>query len=67
MEGTQKTERHLANLFKAKFPIVYIESWEENRVIDMVNRICHNTELIKTERTVYVWSSTTGLVNLVSG
>lgn len=64
MEGTQKTERHLANLFKAKFPIVYIESWEENRVIDMVNRICHNTELIKTERTVYVWSSTTGLINL---
>lgn len=64
MEGTQKTEQHLANLFRAKFPILYIETWEENRVIDMVKSIAKDTKLIKTARNVYVWSSTTSMVNL---
>lgn len=63
MGGTLKTEQHLANLLKAKFPIIYIESWEENRVIDMITNICHNKSLIKSDRVVYVWSMTTGLVN----
>ena len=64
MEGTQRTEQHLANLFRAKFPIVYIESWEENRIIDLIKDLAKNTDLIKTTRSVYVWSSTTGLVSL---
>ena len=64
MDGTQKTEQHLANLFKAKFPIVYVETWEENRIIDMVTRICHDKKIIKTDRVVYVWSMTTGLINI---
>ncbi len=64
MEGTQKTEQHIANLLKAKFPIMYVESWEENRVIDMITNICHNKKIIKTDRVVYIWSMTTGLVNI---
>lgn len=66
MAGIKETEQHLANLFKARFPIIYIESWEENRVIDAIQRIAKNEELIKTTRTVYVWSSTTGIVNLTN-
>lgn len=64
MEGTLRTEQHLANLFKAKFPIVYVETWEENRIIEMVTRICHDKEIIKSDRVVYVWSMTTGLINI---
>lgn len=64
MEGIKETEQKLANLFKARFPMIYIESWEENRVIDTIQRISENEELIKTTRTVLTWSSTTGLVNL---
>lgn len=64
MNSLKETEEQLANLFKARFPIIYIESWEENRVIDLIQSIAENTDLIKTTRTVYVWSSTTGLVNL---
>ena len=64
MEGIKETEQKLANLFKARFPMIYIESWEENRVIDTIQRISENKELIKTTRTVLTWSSTTGLVNL---
>lgn len=64
MQGTKQTEQHLANLFKARFPIVYIETWEENRIVEMIHGICENAELIKTTRTLYSWSSTTGMINL---
>lgn len=64
MEGTKKTEQHLANLFKARFPIIYIETWEENRIIDMISKICHDKKTIKSDRVVYVWSMTTGIVNI---
>ena len=66
MQSTKETEQQLANLFKARFPIIYIESWEENRVIDTIQRIAKSEELIKTTRTIYVWSSTTGIVNLTN-
>ncbi len=36
MQGTKQTEQHLANLFKARFPIIYIETWEENRIVEMI-------------------------------
>lgn len=64
MQGTKRTEQHIANLLKAKFPIIYIESWEENRIIDLIKDLAKNTDLIKTTRSVYVWSSTTGIVSL---
>lgn len=64
MNSLKETEEQLANLFKARFPIIYIESWEENRVTDTIQRIAENVELIKTIRNVYMWSSTSGLINL---
>lgn len=64
MEGTKRTEQHIANLLKAKFPIIYIESWEENRIVEMISNICHDKKVIKTDRIVYVWSMTTGIVNM---
>lgn len=66
MQGIKETEEKLSNLFKARFPIIYVESWEENRVTDTIQRIAENVELIKTIRTVYMWSSTSGLINLNS-
>lgn len=66
MQGIKETEEKLANLFKARFPIIYVESWEENRVIDTIQRIAENVEVIKTLRSVYMWSSTSGLINLNS-
>lgn len=57
------TKQHLANLFKARFPMIYMESWEEKRIINLINEIAEDKELIKTNRTVYTWSSTSGLIN----
>ena len=67
MEGIQRTKHHIANLFKARFPIMYIQTWEENRVVDMIREIAENQDIIKTLRKVYVWSLSRGLLDLSAG
>ena len=39
LEGKKKIEQHLINLFKARFPFVYIPTWEEVRIINIINDI----------------------------
>ena len=53
----------LANLFKARFPYVYIPTWEEKRVCDFIIEIADNSELIKHVRDVFIWNLSDGLVN----
>lgn len=61
LEGLKKTEQHLTNLFKARFSFVYIPTWEEIRIIDLITKIANNVKTIKTKRDVFIWSSTDGL------
>lgn len=65
--GIHKSKHHIANLFKARFPIMYIQTWEENRVVDMIREIAENQDIIKTLRKVYVWSLSRGLLDLSAG
>ncbi|EKF84967.1 AAA family ATPase [Methanobacterium formicicum] len=51
----------LSNLLKARFPYIYIPTWEEDRVLSVINTISKDPNLIKTSRTVYIWKLTTGL------
>lgn len=67
MQGIQKTKQLLTNLFKARFPILYVQTWEERRVIELVDEIVSNQELIKTTRKIYLWSLCGGLVDLKTG
>lgn len=68
LEGLKKTEQHLTNLFKARFSFVYIPTWEEIRIIDLITKIANNVKTIKTKRDVFIWSSTDGLKrNLKNG
>jgi len=68
LEGLKKTEQHLTNLFKARFSFVYIPTWEEIRIVDLITKIANNTKTIKTKREVFIWSSTEGLKkNLKNG
>ena len=39
MQDGNSFKKHIANLFRARFPIIYIESWEENRIIEMLQDI----------------------------
>lgn len=60
LEGIKKTEQHLTNLFRARFPFVYIPTWEEIRVVELITKIANSKE-IKAKRDVYIWSLTEGL------
>ncbi|GAB1354401.1 AAA family ATPase [Erysipelotrichia bacterium] len=52
----------LANFLRARFPILYIPTWEEERVILTISSVVADETLIKTVRKVFVWASTTGIV-----
>lgn len=68
LEGLKKTEQHLTNLFKARFSFVYIPTWEEIRIVDLITKIANNVKTIKSKRDVFIWSSTEGLKkNLKNG
>jgi SpoVK/Ycf46/Vps4 family AAA+-type ATPase len=64
--GIKKTEQYLTNLFKARFPFIYIPTWEEIRAIDLITKIAENTKTMKTKRDVFVWSQTEGLNKILA-
>jgi ATP-dependent 26S proteasome regulatory subunit len=51
------TEQEIKNLLKARYPMLYIVSYEETRVIDMLKDICEEQGL-----DIYTWSFTEGMV-----
>jgi ATP-dependent 26S proteasome regulatory subunit len=52
----------LAQLFKARFPILYIESHEEQRVVGEIQAVAGDASRIRTPRGVWTWSATEGLI-----
>lgn len=66
LEGIKKTEQYLTNLFKARFSFVYIPTWEEIRVVELISKIANNTKAIKSKRDVFAWSATEGLNKLLA-
>lgn len=51
-----------ANLLRARFPYIYVGTWEEERVLGMIRDTARNAELVRTPRSVFTWSVTDGLV-----
>ncbi|MBD5403363.1 AAA family ATPase [bacterium] len=52
----------LSMLFRARFPYIYITTWEEDRAINLVKKIAQSEKLIKVPREVYVWTQTNGFM-----
>jgi SpoVK/Ycf46/Vps4 family AAA+-type ATPase len=50
-------------LLKARFPILYIESFEEARVLEEIRLVLSKTDNLRTPRQLVEWSGTTGLVD----
>ena len=50
LEGIKKTEQYLTNLFKARFSFIYIPTWEEIRIVELITKIANNTAQIKSKR-----------------
>lgn len=53
----------LALLFRARFPVLYIESFEEQRVLGEIRAVAADPTNVRTVRPVYVWSATRGFVD----
>ncbi len=53
----------LAHYLRARFSFLSITTWEEDRLIRDIKRICSDVQLIKTIRNVYTWSVTEGLIS----
>ncbi len=51
----------LANLLKARFPYLYIATYEEERVVSTIRQVASDPGLIRTPRTVLTWALTTGI------
>lgn len=51
----------LSNLLKARFPYIYIPTWEEDRVLSKINDMAKDEERIRTKRKVFTWKITSGL------
>ncbi len=60
--STTKFMQDFANLVNAGFPYIYIPSYEEERITNTISDAVNNRELIKSERRLYVWTQTDGLV-----
>ncbi|MCH4072052.1 AAA family ATPase [Pseudoramibacter sp.] len=67
MKFKPELQQALANLFKARFPYVYMPTWEELRAEAFVQSIAEDEALIRHVRTVYTWTQTDGLVRKGDG
>ncbi len=57
---------NLENLLKARFPLIYIESYEEQRVLAEISAVVSDKDRLRTPRKLLVWSSTEGLAAIGS-
>ncbi|MFC0187116.1 AAA family ATPase [Fictibacillus aquaticus] len=60
---SKSTETVLSELLKARFPFLYISTYEEERVLSVIRSVAADVNLIKTPRRVYTWRLTTGITD----
>jgi ATP-dependent 26S proteasome regulatory subunit len=53
--------RDLGRLLQARNPLLLVESFEEDRVVAEIVAVAADVDLVRTRRTVKVWSATAGL------
>jgi SpoVK/Ycf46/Vps4 family AAA+-type ATPase len=52
----------LAQLLKARFPVLYVESYEEHRALSEITAVACDAAQVRTPRPVWTWSATSGLL-----
>lgn len=53
----------LSNLIRARFPLIYITTFEEDRVTKYIKSIVTSEKQVKYPREVFTWTQTAGLYN----
>ncbi|CAL2060001.1 AAA family ATPase [Tenacibaculum sp. 190524A05c] len=56
-------EQSLVNHIKARFPILYITTWEEERLIELIDQMVNEKNHFKFKKEVFQWSVTKGIEN----
>jgi SpoVK/Ycf46/Vps4 family AAA+-type ATPase len=59
----QSFREALSAVLKARFPLLYVETWEEERALEEISAVAGNPEHVRTPREVHVWSRTAGLAH----
>jgi len=54
-------QKRLSHLLRARFPYLYLSTWEEDRALSIIHSVAKDQSLIKTPRKVFTWSLTTGM------
>lgn len=62
MSDTPGFRDEFALLLKARFPLLYVESYEESRVLAEIRTVAADPSRVRTPRPVWTWSATDGLV-----
>ena len=60
--GSANFQKRLSNLLRARFPYLYLSTWEEDRALSIIHSVAKDQSLIKTPRKVFTWSLTTGMI-----
>ena len=50
----------LTRLFRARFPYIYLTTFEEDRALALIKNISGSEKLVRIPRDVYVWTQTSG-------
>ena len=53
----------LSNLIRARFPLIYIATFEEDRVTKFIKSVVTDVKQVKFAREVFTWTQTSGLYN----
>lgn len=53
----------LSNLLRARFPLIYITTFEEDRVTRYIKSVATDIKQVKFAREVFTWTQTNGLYN----
>ena len=59
----ESNSKKLSHLLKARFPYIYISTYEEDRATKFIKSVVTNKTQIKTQREVFVWTQAIGLKN----
>lgn len=59
---THKFKKDLCSLLKARFPYIYIPTWEEDRVLSVIKDVASDKDTIRTPRQIFTWSLTSGII-----
>ncbi len=52
----------MGQLLKARFPILYVETYEEARAYGEIMAVARDAESVRTPRAVWTWTTTDGLI-----